>query len=105
MGLYLLAGETLAILNTKVSEVMLTQGPFSQTLPSLGPHLALAEGFTRLLNLDHYRAVCWNCCPHSNILETWCFSSVCDFRNVLKLKNVFMMQGVGFLSTLNTEKW
>lgn len=105
MGLCLLARKTLAILDTEFSEVMLSQGPFSQTLPSVSPHLALAGGFTRLLNLDPYRAVSWNCCPHSNIPETWCFSSVCDFRNVLKLKNIFMMQGVGFLSTLNTEKW
>lgn len=75
MGLCPSALKTLAVLNTEVSEVMLTQGPFSQILPSASPHLALTAGFTRLLDLDPYRAVSWNCCPHRNVLETWCFST------------------------------
>lgn len=69
-----LAHRTLAVLNTEVSEVVLNQDPFSQTLPSVVSHFALTRGFTRLLNLEPHRAVSLNCCPHSNILETWCFS-------------------------------
>lgn len=66
MGLCLLTLKTLAILNTKVSEVMLNQDPFSQTLPLVSSHLSLTGRRTRLLSLEPHRAVSLNCCPLSD---------------------------------------